>query len=79
MTVKKTPRTVLTFPTTTDAIRFEKAAHEWKYAGRMIPVPREISAGCGLAFSAPTGKANGLKRMAERMKINVEGIYEIAI
>lgn len=41
---------VITFHTTTEAMGFEKACLEKKIPGRMIPVPREISAGCGLAF-----------------------------
>jgi len=73
---RKTPCVIFTFSSTTEAIHMEKAAHKWKYAGRMIPVPSEIDAQCGLAWMAPVGKKNGLIRMAEQMKINVEGIYE---
>ena len=41
---------VITFHTTADAIAFEKACKSNGKPGRMIPVPREISAGCGLAW-----------------------------
>jgi hypothetical protein len=79
MPVKKQPRVVFSFPTTSDAIRFEKTALEWKYSGRLIPVPREISAGCGLCWSAPPKHKEGLKRMAVRMNIRVEGVYELML
>ena len=41
---------IITFHTTSDAIAFEKACKETGRSGRMIPVPRELSAGCGLAW-----------------------------
>ena len=41
---------VLTFYTTTDAMAMEKRCAEWEIPGRLIPVPRDISAGCGLAW-----------------------------
>ena len=42
---------VITFRTTADAIAFEKSCKANGRPGRMIPVPREISAGCGLAWA----------------------------
>ncbi len=36
---------IITFHTTSDAIAFEKACKETGRSGRMIPVPRELSAG----------------------------------
>ena len=46
---------IITFHTTSDAIAFEKACKETGRSGRMIPVPRELSAGCGLAWKAAPG------------------------
>lgn len=40
-------KAVVTFHTTTDAMAMEKACKEAGAPGRLIPVPREISAGCG--------------------------------
>jgi len=57
----------------------ERTAHEWKYRGRMIPLPTEIDSSCGLAWCAPVKDKEGLKRMTERMKIKVEGIYELEL
>ena len=41
---------VLTFRTTAEAMAFETRCMETGMPGRMIPVPREITAGCGLAW-----------------------------
>lgn len=49
MRVKKTYK-ILTFSTTTSAMGMEKYCFEHKIPGRLIPVPREISAGCGICW-----------------------------
>lgn len=41
---------VLTFRTTTDAMEAEELSQELNLSGRIIPVPPQISAGCGLAL-----------------------------
>ena len=49
MRIKKT-YIVLSFRTTLDAMEWEKQCLAEKFPGRLIPLPREISAGCGLAW-----------------------------
>lgn len=41
---------VLTFATTTDAMAAERFCADNGIGGRLIPVPQEVSAGCGLAW-----------------------------
>lgn len=41
---------VLSFRTTLEAMEWEKQCNAWQVPGRLIPLPREISAGCGLAW-----------------------------
>lgn len=41
---------VLTFRTTAEAMAMEKKCGQQGIPGRLIPVPREITAGCGLAW-----------------------------
>ena len=48
---EKVLTTVVTFETTTQAIAMERECKKNKFTGRLIPVPREISASCGLAGS----------------------------
>lgn len=50
---EKKPALIVTFPTTTDAMGMERMCAENQLPGRLIPVPREISTGCGLAWKAP--------------------------
>lgn len=48
---------ILTFESTTQAMAAEKYAMEQNLPGRLIPIPREITAGCGLSWKAvPGGK-----------------------
>lgn len=47
---ERKPYMVLTFSTTTAAMAMEKRCGENAVPGRLIPVPREITAGCGLAW-----------------------------
>ena len=45
---EKTMKVVFAFPTTTMAMKMEAAAKAKEAPGRLIPVPRQISAGCGM-------------------------------
>lgn len=47
---RKVITTVVTFSTTTAAMKMEKMARESEFPGRLIPIPSEISAQCGLAW-----------------------------
>ena len=53
---KKTPKAVVTFASTSDAMAVEAAARETGLPGRMIPIPSEVSAGCGLAWDLISGQ-----------------------
>ena len=46
---KKKTYIVLSFRTTVEAMAWEKHCATAQIPGRLIPLPREISAGCGLA------------------------------
>ncbi|MED9965440.1 MAG: DUF3343 domain-containing protein [Blautia sp.] len=43
---------IITFSTTAEAMKTEKYCEKNGFSGRLIPVPREITAGCGLAWKA---------------------------
>lgn len=49
---ERRPALVVTFPTTAAAMACEETCRRQGLPGRMIPVPGEISAGCGLAWKA---------------------------
>lgn len=74
---EKTEKFVITFHTTTEAIAFEKNCKSQGIPGRLIPVPRQISSGCGLAW-AMEAEFEGLgERMMEENHMGFEskGIY----
>lgn len=70
---------VITFPSTTQAIAMEKKCGENGAAGRLIPVPRQISAGCGMAWCAEVSEREHLKAFLVESGIQYEHIYEIII
>lgn len=45
--------------------------------GRLIPVPGEITAGCGLAWSARPEEREILEQILKECELEAEGIYEI--
>ena len=50
--ISREKRLIITFRCTTDAIAMEKACKAAQAPGRLIPVPRAISASCGLSWCA---------------------------
>ena len=49
--IKKETYLVISFDSTTRALHMEKTAKEDNVPGRIIPLPKEIDAGCGLAWA----------------------------
>ena len=49
---QKKPTLIITFATTTQAMAMESFCTRENLPGRLIPVPREITAGCGLSWKA---------------------------
>lgn len=69
---RRKPCVVLTFSTTTQAMAMEKRCGENKIPGRLIPVPREITAGCGLAWKMAEEDYREHKEAVEKLDISVE-------
>ena len=64
--LKKKPTLIITFATTTQAMAMEAFCHAQGLPGRLIPVPREITAGCGLSWKAlPEEKEQLLAALTE--------------
>lgn len=62
-------RLVITFHTTTEAMAMEKECKAARADGRLIPVPRSISAGCGLAWCARLENEESLRQLMEEKGI----------
>lgn len=76
---EKTPRCVITFPTTAAAMAMERACAQLGLAGRLIPVPRSITAGCGLCWAAPPQLRTALEDAVMARGIQISGVYSVML
>ena len=76
---KKELRLVVTFHTTADAMAIEKACKEYQVPGRIIPVPRAISAGCGLSWCASLEDRQQIVAMMRKAGIKEEDMHECMV
>ena len=76
---KKELKLVVTFHTTADAMAMEKACKETETPGRIIPVPRAISAGCGLAWCADLSAREEIRKMMDDAGIEPEELHECRV
>ena len=77
--IKKEMTLVITFHTTTEAMAMEQACKETGADGRLIPVPRAISAGCGLAWCAKLESETALRKLMEEKGIVPQEIQECLV
>lgn len=68
---------VITFHTTAEAMAMEKFCNRNRISGRLIPVPREISAGCGLAWKISSEESPELLAKMRDTDIEYEQIAEL--
>lgn len=59
----KKPTLVITFPTTTAALGWERKCMAKDVPGRLIPVPVTITADCGLAWAMPPDARGRLEEL----------------
>lgn len=76
---KKELKLVVTFHTTTDAMAMEKACKQAKAPGRLIPVPREISAGCGLAWCAGLEDEEIVRKVMDGIGVQEQDMHEVMV
>ena len=76
---QKTLTLVVTFHTTTAAMAMETACAAAGLPGRLIPVPREITAGCGMSWKAEIADRPVLEAFVKEKGITVAGWYELML
>lgn len=76
---QKELKLVVTFHTTADAMAMEKACKNAEVPGRLIPVPRTISAGCGLAWCAGFENRAQITELMEQTGIEQEELHECMV
>lgn len=77
--IKKIPRYLLTFYNTSGAIAVERFCKEHKIPGRLLPVPREISASCGLAWAVAARQEKKLQLVENEFADEIEGRWNLEI
>ena len=77
--INQEKRLIITFRCTTDAIAMEKSCKAIGAPGRLIPVPRSISASCGLSWCADLNDLTALEKILQKQELEPEGIYECMV
>lgn len=75
----KENRLVITFHSTTEAMEAEKRLKELGVPGRLIPIPRQLSVGCGLAWSAPEREWENVIQSVRLMQLSFERMAVVRI
>ena len=76
---EKTEKCVVTFRTTTGAMTMERLCREQGVPGRLIPVPRSITAGCGMCWAATREAREAVEDLVIKEHLDVDGIYAIIL
>lgn len=76
---EKVTRTIVSFPNTTTALAMEVACKAAQFPGRIIPVPNQITAGCGFAWCAPAEEREKVERFLAEQGLIHSAVYTIDI
>lgn len=76
---KKELKTVITFETITQAIGMESACKKHQIEGRLIPVPKEITAGCGMAWMTSLENEGSVVQFMTEHEISPQGVFQVEI
>ncbi len=68
---------VVTFHTTAEALAFRKTCERNGAPGRLTTIPRDITAGCGYAWSVPVAQAGAVMDLIDAHAVEYEGVYEL--
>ncbi|MPN51565.1 hypothetical protein SDC9_199213 [bioreactor metagenome] len=74
---KKVVKLIITFADTEQAIACEKKCQEAGIGERLIPVPGQISAGCGLAWKSDVHQKEKIKAFFDKNQVQYEELYEV--
>ena len=77
--IKKEMKLVITFHTTTEAMTMEQVCKAAGADGRIIPVPRSITAGCGLAWCASPESEGALVTLMDEKGIRHQAIHNCLV
>ena len=73
--IEKKEKIIITFFTTNDALQLEDVCMQKKIQGRLIPVPKKISASCGMAFCTDIHLESEILNTIQEDNIRIEAIH----
>ena len=76
---ERSEKCVVTFRTTAGAMAMEAACKAQGVPGRLIPVPRSVTAGCGLCWAAPPDSREAVEELVMKKGLDVDGLYAIIL
>lgn len=68
---------IAVFESTHHAMRFEKTVKNGGFKINIMPVPREITASCGLSVKMESRDFERIRDLAEREKLSIQGYYHV--
>lgn len=74
---QRKPALVITFDTTAEAMAMESFCEKSEISGRLIPLPGEISAGCGLAWKTVPEEEENIEKSMEDHHIRWSSMYTL--
>ncbi len=77
--IEKKLSLVVSFNKTTDAMAVEEYCLKNGVSGRLIPLPKEISAGCGLAWKCDIGSKKDMEKVLLDLNIKCDKMSEIVV
>lgn len=77
--IEKKLSLVISFNKTVDAMAVEEYCLKNNVSGRLIPLPKEISAGCGLAWKCEVSQVDEMKNVFSELKIDIDKMTELVI
>ena len=77
--IRQENKLIITFHTTDEAMAMEEACKARCAQGRLIPVPRSITAGCGLAWCTPPQSEEALRALMTQCGIRPQAVQQCMI
>lgn len=76
---RTSPRVVVTFHTTAEAMATERVCRAAGLPGKLISAPRQAAADCGIAWSAPPETRAALEKAMAAAGVEIAGICEMEV
>lgn len=74
---QREPRLIVAFHTTADAMAMEKYCRAAGISGRLMPVPRSVTADCGIAWCAAPEARDALEQIITLQGMDVVGLFTV--